>query len=66
MATNAAFALIAIIPVIMRIILLRANKRLEAGSEDVGTVMIGATTEEIKGISAAERAERKYGFRYIA
>lgn len=67
MATNAAFALVAILlTILMRIILVRANKKLASGTEDVAAVMVGQATEEIKGISAVERLERKQAFRYIA
>lgn len=65
MSVNSAFALAAIlITLLMRVILQRANKKLEQG-EDVSRVMKGEAHAEIAGLSAAEQLERKQAFRYI-
>lgn len=49
----------------MRIILLRANKKIEQGA-DLADVMKGESQAEIQGISDEERLARKAGFRYVA
>lgn len=65
MSVNSAFALGSILlALLMRMILQRDNKKLDAGA-DVGTVMKGEAQAEISGISDEERLARKAQFRYI-
>ncbi|KAF2135838.1 uncharacterized protein K452DRAFT_238615 [Aplosporella prunicola CBS 121167] len=67
MAANSAFAVVAItMALVIRIILLRANKELDNGSKDVADVMKGEAQAEIGGLTQEEQKERKKGFRYIA
>ena len=65
MSINAAFAVAAILTTFsMRMVLQRANKKLEQGVE-VATVMKGEAQKEVAGISNEERLARKMQFRYI-
>ncbi|KAL4750666.1 major facilitator superfamily domain-containing protein [Aspergillus terricola var. indicus] len=67
MAANSAFSLMVIILALcMRIILLRANRRLERGETTVTEEMRGRGQVEIAGVSEEERVARREGFRYIA
>lgn len=66
MSVNSGFALGGILlALFMRLVLLRENKRLEAGA-DVSNVMRGQVVKEIEGIPEEERIERRTAFRYIA
>lgn len=66
MSVNSGFAVGGILlALFMRLVLLRENKRLDAG-EDVSGVMKGQVAKEIEGISEEERVERRTAFRYIA
>ncbi|OAA66556.1 MFS transporter [Niveomyces insectorum RCEF 264] len=65
MSINCGFALGGItLAAIMRIILRRANKRLDAGT-DVAVVMKGEAQKEISGVTEDERRARRAAFRYI-
>ncbi|KAL4755774.1 uncharacterized protein BDW70DRAFT_165136 [Aspergillus foveolatus] len=65
MAANSAFSLMVIILALcMRIILLRANRRLERGETKVTEEMRGQSQMEIAGVSEEERVARREGFRY--
>ncbi|KAL4772410.1 major facilitator superfamily domain-containing protein [Aspergillus nidulans var. acristatus] len=67
MAANSAFSLVVIILALcMRIILLRANRRLERGETTVMEEMRGQSQMEIAGVSEDERVALREGFRYIA
>ncbi|KAL4812133.1 major facilitator superfamily domain-containing protein [Aspergillus spinulosporus] len=67
MAANSAFSLVVIILALcMRIVLLRANRRLERGETTVTEEMRGQSQMEIAGVSEEERVARREGFRYIA
>ncbi|KAF3026504.1 hypothetical protein E8E14_013484 [Neopestalotiopsis sp. 37M] len=66
MSVNSAFALLAIATALfMRIVLRRANKKLDDGA-DVGEVMRGEAQAEIAGLDEEERLARRKAFRYIA
>lgn len=65
MSVNAVMALLAILgALVMRIILQRANKKLESGAS-VDDIMKGSAGAEIAGVTEEERIARKEGFRYI-
>ncbi|KAL5046492.1 hypothetical protein BDW71DRAFT_197443 [Aspergillus fruticulosus] len=67
MAANSAFSLaVIVLSLCMRIILLRANKRLERGETTVTEEMRGQSQMEIAGLSEEERIARRERFRYIA
>jgi hypothetical protein len=67
MAANSAFSLVVIILALcMRIILLRANRRLERGETTVMEEIRGQSQMEIAGVSEDERVALREGFRYIA
>lgn len=64
MSVNSGFALGAIIlATAMRIILQRANKKLESGA-DVADIMKGEAQAQIEGLSEEDRAARRAAFRY--
>ena len=66
MSVNSTFALIVIVLAgLMRMILLRANKKLDQGA-DVARVMKGEAQTKVQGVSQDEAIARKQGFRYIA
>ncbi|OAA57589.1 MFS transporter [Niveomyces insectorum RCEF 264] len=65
MSMNCGFALGCMgLAFFMRLVLQRANKRLDAG-ENINSVMVGQAQAEVEGISAEEREARKAAFRYI-
>lgn len=67
MSANAIFSFAAIVlTVIMRIVLLRANKRLETGQTSVAEEMRGHSQAQIGGLTEEERLAYEEGFRYIA
>ncbi|KAF2972626.1 hypothetical protein GQX73_g885 [Xylaria multiplex] len=64
-SVNASFGVLTILlALVMRIILQRANKRLDMGA-DVADVMVGESQKQIAGLSEEEREERRARFRYI-
>jgi len=66
MSVNAAFALIAIITTLfLRVVLQRANKKLEQGQAGVADVLKGESEAAIAGVTEEERIVRKEGFRFI-
>lgn len=66
MSVNSAFALASImLALTMRMILLRANKKIAQGA-DIADVMKGESKTEVRGISDEERLARKGGFKYVA
>jgi hypothetical protein len=66
MSVNAGMAVLACLGALaMRVILLRANKKIMSGAV-LEKVMGGAADAEIAGLSAEEREARKQEFRYIA
>lgn len=66
MSVNSAFALMAILTALfMRVVLRRANKKLDEGA-DVVDVMHGEAEAEISGLVEEERVARRRAFRYIA
>ncbi|KAI0175017.1 MFS transporter [Pestalotiopsis sp. NC0098] len=66
MSVNSAFALMAILTALaMRMVLQRANKKLDGGA-DVADVMHGEAEAEISGLVEEERLARRSAFRYIA
>jgi hypothetical protein len=67
MSANSGFSLgVIVLALFMRIVLLRANKRLERGETTVAQEMRGESQREITGMSEEERVARRKGFRYIA
>ena len=50
----------------MRVVLLRANKRLDAGETTVGYEMKAERQTNISGITDEEQATRREEFRFIA
>jgi hypothetical protein len=50
----------------MRIILLRANKRLRNGETTVAQEMKGKSQAEVPGLEESERETRREDFRFIA
>lgn len=65
MSVDAAFAVATmLLALVMRIILQRANKKLDSGA-DVAQVMKGEAQAEVAGLSEEDRAARKAAFRYI-
>ena len=67
MSVNAAFCVVAIVlTVIMRNVLVRANKRLELGETTVAEEMRGHSHSQISGLTEEERMVYEEGFRYIA
>lgn len=66
MSVNSAFALVVIVLAgFMRVILLRANKKLDQGA-NVADVMKGEAQAKVQGLSQDEAHVRKQAFRYIA
>ncbi|CAG8264862.1 unnamed protein product [Penicillium salamii] len=67
MSVNSAFCLGAILlTIFMRIILLRANKRLRNGETTVAQEMKGESQAEVPGLEESERETRREDFRFIA
>lgn len=67
MSVNSAFAFVAILlTVVMRNVLVRANKRLETGQTTVAEEMRGHSQAQIDGLTHEERVHYEEGFRYIA
>jgi predicted thioesterase len=67
MSANSAFCLVAILLVLfMRTVLLRANKRLDAGETTVGQEMKGESQASAPGIEDEEQIARREDFRFIA
>lgn len=67
MSVNSAFCLGAILlALFMRMVLLRANKRLKAGQTTVAQEMKGESQAEVPGIDEDERVTRRQDFRFIA
>jgi len=65
MTVNSASALTTILlAVVMRMVLRRANRKLNEGT-DVASVMHGESNAEIAGLSEQERRTAKEGFRYV-
>ncbi|VUC25970.1 unnamed protein product [Clonostachys rosea] len=65
MSVNSAFALGTIIlALVMRIVLQRANKKLDSGA-DVADVMKGEAQAEISGVTEEERQAQRAAFRFI-
>ncbi len=65
MTVNSASALGTILlAVVMRMVLRRANRKLNEGTE-VAAVMHGESNAEIAGLSGQERRTAKEGFRYV-
>lgn len=65
MSVNSAFALGTIILALaMRIILQRANKKLDSGA-DVAEVMKGESQAQVIGISEEDREANRARFRYV-
>ncbi|KAK5194178.1 hypothetical protein LTR20_006130 [Exophiala xenobiotica] len=65
MTVNASSALGTILlAVVMRMVLRRANRKLNEGTE-VASVMHGESTAEIAGLTEQERRTAKEGFRYV-
>lgn len=63
---NSASAVMGILFAIsMRMVLLRANKKIAMGG-DVAQVMRGTAEQEIEGLTDEERLARKQDFRYVA
>lgn len=66
MSVNAAFALAAIATaMLLRVVLQRANKKLESGQASVADMLKGGAKTDIAGVSEEERIERREGFRFI-
>ncbi|KND88218.1 putative transporter [Tolypocladium ophioglossoides CBS 100239] len=64
MSVNSVFALVTIfLALVMRILLQRANKKLEAGA-NVANIMKGEAQSKVAGLSEEERDARKAAFRY--
>ncbi|KAH6951268.1 major facilitator superfamily domain-containing protein [Ilyonectria sp. MPI-CAGE-AT-0026] len=64
MTVNSGFALgVIILAMTMRIILQRANKKLDSGA-DVADIMKGEAQAQIEGLSEEDRAARRAAFRY--
>lgn len=67
MSANSAFCLAAIILAFsMRIVLLRANKRLARGETTVTQEMKGESQAGVGGMAEDERLVMKEGFRFVA
>ena len=67
MSVNSAFCLGAILlALFMRMVLLRANKRLKTGQTTVAQEMKGESQAEVPGIDEDERVTRRQDFRFIA
>ena len=65
MSVDAAFAVGTILlALVMRIVLQRANKKLDSGA-DIAEIMKGEAQAEVAGLSEEDRAARKAAFRYI-
>ncbi|KAM5356738.1 hypothetical protein ACJ41O_003384 [Fusarium nematophilum] len=65
MSVNSGFALGTIIlALVMRIILQRANKKLDSGA-DVAEIMKGESQAQVAGISEEDRQANKASFRYV-
>ena len=66
MSVNAAFALVAILTAAsMRIILSRANKKLDSHAANVNSVMHGESQAQVSGVTEEQARALKEGFRYI-
>lgn len=66
MSVNSAFALVVIILAgVMRMVLLRANKKLEQGA-NVAEVMKGEAQSKVQWLSQDEARASKQAFRYVA
>ncbi|GAB1196601.1 hypothetical protein APSETT444_005874 [Aspergillus pseudonomiae] len=67
MSVNAAFSLaVIILTLFMRMVLLRANKRLTRGETTVEQEMKGGSQAQVLGVTEEERATRREEFRFIA
>jgi hypothetical protein len=67
MSVNSAFCLGAIaLTSFMRLVLLRANKRLKNGETTVAQEMKGESQAEVPGLEESERTTRRENFRFIA
>lgn len=67
MSVNSAFCLGAILlALFMRMVLLRANKRLKNGQTTVAQEMKGESQAEVPGIDEDERVTRRQDFRFVA
>lgn len=67
MSVNAAFSLaVIILTSFMRVVLLRANKRLSRGESTVEQEMKGGSQAAVLGVTEEERAIRREEFRFIA
>ncbi|OOQ81915.1 MFS transporter [Penicillium brasilianum] len=67
MSANSAFCLVAIALVLfMRMVLLRANKRLDSGETTVGQEMKGESQASVPGVEGEEQIARREEFRFIA
>ena len=67
MSVNSAFCLGAIVlAFFMRVVLLRANKRLRNGETTVAQEMKGESQAEVPGLEEGKRTTRREDFRFIA